>query len=346
MSGAYPSPDYLLVVNGQNITPRVGRRLIELRLRESRGEEADQLDITLDDADGRMAIPPKGALIELRLGWQHSGLVDKGSYVVDEVEHTGTPDKLSIRARSADMAKALRSRTSHSWHDTTVGQIVRDIADRNSLPARIDPQLAAKRVPHIDQTNESDLHFCTRLARMHDAVCTVKKGQMVFLRTNARTSASGQALAAVHITREDGDQHRYHTAERTSYTGVRAYWHDPGGARRRGVLAGTNVDVKVLKDTYASEADATAAARAEMQRVNRGAATLNLVLALARPTLMPQSPVTVEGFKPEIDGTDWLVKAAEHSLGDDGFITQVEMELQGEGEAQSEPSDDDGSIPL
>ena len=52
-------PDYHLVVNGQDITPRLGARLIDLRLRESRGDEADQLDITLDDSDGRMAIPSK-----------------------------------------------------------------------------------------------------------------------------------------------------------------------------------------------------------------------------------------------------------------------------------------------
>lgn len=338
-AAAYQQPDYQLVVNGQNITPRLGGRLVDLRLRESRGDQADELDITLDDADGRMAIPPKGATIELRLGWVHSGLVDKGSFIVDETEHSGSPDKISIRARSADMAKTLRSRASRSWHDTTVGQIVRDIGARNGLPVRMDEQLAGRRVQHIDQTNESDLHFCTRMARLHDAVCTVKKGHLVFLRTNARTNASGQTLDAVHITRTSGDQHRYHTAERTSYTGVRAYWHDPGRARRRGVLAGTNVDVKVLKDTYASEADALEAARAEMQRVQRGAATLSLTLALGRPALMPQSPVTVAGFKPEIDGAGWLVKTVEHNLGDGGFTTQLELELLGKGDADADAED-------
>jgi phage protein D len=341
MSESYPEPDYQLVVNGQNITPQLGKRLKELRLRESRGEEADQLDITLDDADGRMAIPPKGAAIELRLGWAGSGLVDKGSFIVDETEHSGTPDTLQIRARSADMAKALRSRASHSWHDTTLGKIVGDIAARNGLPARLDADLASRKVQHMDQTNESDLHFCTRLARLHDAVCTVKKGQLIFLRTNSRTNASGQVLAPVQITRDVGDQHRWHRVERTSYTGVRAYWHDGTRARRRSVLAGTTVDVKKLKDTYATERDARAAAQAELQRVDRGAATLSLTLALGRPALMPQSPVTVKGFKPEIDGAGWLVKTVEHSLGDGGFVTQLEMELQGSGDAVAIPGDDE-----
>ena len=332
---SYPQPDYRLSVNGQDITPKLGGRLIELRLSESRGEEADQLSLTLDDADGRMAIPPKGATIDVQLGWAGQ-LVDKGSFVVDETEHSGAPDRISIRARSAQMSKSLRERTSRSYHDTTVGDVVRQIAAANGLPIKIAPELAAKPVQHIDQTTESDLHFLTRLARQHDAVATVKKGTLVFLRTNSRTTASGQELGAVHITRSSGDQHRWHTADRTSYTAVRAYWHDGKSARRKGVVAGNGSDgsTKTLKDTYATQADALDAAKAELQRVDRGAATLSLTLALGRPQLMPQSPVTVAGFKPEIDGEGWLVKSVEHSIGDGGYTTKLECERLGSGDAE------------
>ncbi len=332
---SYPQPDYRLSVNGQDITPKLGGRLIELRLSESRGEEADQLSLTLDDADGRMAIPPKGATIDVQLGWAGQ-LVDKGSFVVDETEHSGAPDRISIRARSAQMSKSLRERTSRSYHDTTVGNVVRQIAAANGLPIKIAPELAAKPVQHIDQTTESDLHFLTRLARQHDAVATVKKGTLVFLRTNSRTTATGQELGAVHITRSSGDQHRWHTADRTSYTAVRAYWHDGKSARRKGVVAGNGSDgsTKTLKDTYATQADALDAAKAELQRVDRGAATLSLTLALGRPQLMPQSPVTVAGFKPEIDGEGWLVKSVEHSIGDGGYTTKLECERLGSGDAE------------
>ena len=332
---SYPQPDYRLSVNGQDITPKLGGRLIELRLSESRGEEADQLSLTLDDADGRMAIPPKGATIDVQLGWAGQ-LVDKGSFVVDETEHSGAPDRISIRARSAQMSKSLRERTSRSYHDTTVGDVVRQIAAANGLPIKIAPELAAKPVQHLDQTTESDLHFLTRLARQHDAVATVKKGTLVFLRTNSRTTATGQELGAVHITRSSGDQHRWHTADRTSYTAVRAYWHDGKSARRKGVVAGNGSDgsTKTLKDTYATQADALDAAKAELQRVDRGAATLSLTLALGRPQLMPQSPVTVAGFKPEIDGEGWLVKSVEHSIGDGGYTTKLECERLGSGDAE------------
>lgn len=325
----YAEPSYALTVGGRDITPKIGARLISLTLTESRGDEADQLDIELDDSDGALQLPTKGAEIALQLGWQGQGLVDKGLFEVDEVEHVGTPDHVCIRARSAEMRKQLRTRAERSWHNTTLGQIVRDIAARHQLTPRVDDTLASVPIEHIDQTHESDLHFLTRLAKQHDAVSTVKKDHLVFLPINATVTSGGQALASIVITRKDGDQHRYHTADRHSYSGVRAYWYDTARATKRSVLVGTEENEKRLKDTYANEADALSAARSEHQRITRGKATFDLNLALGVPELMPQTPVTVKGFKQEIDSTPWLLVKLTHTLGDAGMTTRLEMETHG-----------------
>lgn len=322
----HPTPDYAISVNGRDITPRVDSRLIDLTLTECRGNESDQLDLSLTDHDGALEIPPKGAIITLQLGWQ-GALVDKGSFVVDEAEHTGTPDRITVKARSADMVKNMRIRAEGSWHDTTISTIVKDIAQRHGLTPRVDTTLGNVHVPHVDQTHENDLNFLTRLARQHDAVATVKKGHLLFLPINGTRNSKGQPLTNITITRDAGDQHRYHSAERDSYTGVRAYWTDPKRAKRRGVLVGKGEHAKRLKDTYGSEADAMAAARAEQRRLVRGEATFELLLALGRPEVMPQSPVTVHGWKPQIDGTDWLVVKTTHRLDDGGGLTsRLEME--------------------
>lgn len=322
----HPAPDFHLVVDGRDITPAVDPRLISLTLNEARGGEADQLELEISDHDGDLAVPPKDARITLALGWAGKPLVDKGSFLVDEVEHSGTPDRLTIRARSADMLREMRVRSETSWHDTTIGAIVNTIAARHGLTPRVDSELAATPVAHIDQTHESDLHFLTRLARQHDAVATVKNKRLLFLPINSTKSSTGQAMPAATITRSDGDQHRYHSADRHAYSGVRAYWHDPGKAEKRSVLAGTEEREKKLKDTYASEADALAAAKAEQQRVERGKATMELTLALGRPELAPQTEVQARGFKPEIDATPWLVVKLTHSLGDGGLTTRMELE--------------------
>ena len=327
----HPAPDYTLVVDGRDITARVDPRLISLTLTEARGEEADQLELELSDHDGALAIPPKSAIIELAIGWAGQALVQKGAFVVDEVEHTGAPDKLSIKARSADMRKEMRVRTEVSWHDTTIGAIVNKIAGRHQLTPRVDGRLAGVQVEHIDQTHESDLHFLNRLARQHDAVATVKNKHLLFLPINGTKTSTGNELPTATITRADGDQHRYSSSTRDAFEGVKAYWSDRVNGRRKSVVAGKkDGSLKTLKETYASEQDALAAARAERQRLERGMATFELALAVGRPEITAQSPIKVTGWKEEIDGEDWLVKEVTHTLNEsNGWTSKAQMERGG-----------------
>ena len=56
---------------------------------------------------------------------------------------------------------------------------------------------------------------------------------------------------------------------------------------------------------------------------------MELTLALAQPELMPQTGVTLAGFKREIDATPWLAVKLTHSMGDQGFTTRLELETKG-----------------
>jgi hypothetical protein len=94
-------PAFKVSIEDKDLTAIVSPRLINLTLTLCRGDESDQLDISLDDSDGKLALPPRGAQIALALGWQATGLVDMGKFTVDEVEHSGAPDTITLRARSA-----------------------------------------------------------------------------------------------------------------------------------------------------------------------------------------------------------------------------------------------------
>lgn len=335
---ATSTPSYRLTLQGRDITPTIDPRLVSLTLTESRGDKADQLDLTLSDHDGALELPKKGVELSLAIGWAGAPLVDKGTFVVDETEHSGAPDIITIRARSADLGQALRTRTERSYHATTLGAVVRQIAARHSLTARIDDKLAARTISHIDQAGESDMNFLTRLAKRHDAVATVKRGHLVFLPINGTKTSTGESLPAITLTRASGDQHRYNTSDRDTYSGVRAYWHDPKRAKRRGVLVGKSGNAKRLRESYASEKDAKAAATAEWQRIQRGAATFELALARGEPLLGPQVPVRVIGFKSDIDSDKWLCVTATHSMGDGGFTTRIECENETAAEGKTAES--------
>lgn len=223
-AGARVAPAYMLTLDGEDITQNFSDRLIGLTMTDNRGFEADQLDIALDDTDGLVELPPRGASLTLWLGWQGSALVNKGSFTVDEIEHRGAPDTLTIRGRSADFRGSLNSRREQSWHDTTLGVIVETIAQRNKLTASVADSLKAIAIPHIDQTQESDAAFLSRLAERNGASVSVKAGKLLFLKAGSAMTASGKPIPQMSVERGDGDRHQFAIADREAYTGVTAKW--------------------------------------------------------------------------------------------------------------------------
>lgn len=203
------SPAFSIVIEGKDVTTVLDTRLMSLTLTDNRGFEADQLDLELDDADGLIALPRRGAVIQLALGWKGQPLFPKGAFTVDEIEHSGAPDRLTIRARSADFRETLNTRREKSWHQTTVGDVVKDIAARHNLKVALGKDLTDKALDHMDQTNESDASFLMKLARQYGAIASVKDGNLLFIRQGQGRTASGKPLPVITIERKAGDGHRF-----------------------------------------------------------------------------------------------------------------------------------------
>jgi len=349
-SGDQPTPDFQILVNGNDISPKVKSRLMSLRLTDNRGFEADTIEVQLDDADGELAMPPKGASMQVRIGWKGSALVDKGTYTIDELEHSGPPDSLTIRGKSADMRGTLQQSREQSFHQQSVSSIIDTIAARHQLKTKISDKLKAEVIEHIDQANESDANFLTRLAEQFDAIATVKNGNLLFLQAGQSNTASGMALEGVEITRQSGDSHHFGVADRDAYSGVVAYWQNDKSAKRQTVKAkkpkeakpnditvtvgekeimvGSNDNVKTLRHIYANKQNAERAARAMWDKLQRGVATFNITLAMGRPELFPEQPVSVSGFKPPIDNSAWILTRVEHNINDMGYTTGIELEVK------------------
>ncbi|WP_085598183.1 MULTISPECIES: phage late control D family protein [unclassified Pseudomonas] len=324
---SYPVPAFRITVDGNDIAQLISPRLISLQLTDNRGIEADQLSITLSDHDGLLTIPPKGAVLRLWLGWSDTGLVDKGTYTVDETEHSGAPDVLSIRARSADLRKGLKTKRERNWSNSTLGDVLGDIAIGNGLTATIAGALDGLPILQLDQANESDANLISRIGEEFDAVITVKAGCLMCLPAGGGKTASGLDLPHITLVRADGDQHRYLLADRDSYDGVRAYFYDVNSAKKQEAIAGGGDNIKDLRHTYSDRQSALRAARAEFNRLQRGSATLSYTLAVGRPDLIPELTYTLEGVKPEIDAIIWYGGNVQHSLSaDSGYTVSLELE--------------------
>lgn len=92
--------------------------------------------------------------------------------------------------------------------------MIEAIAARNKLTASVLPELAKIKIPHIDQSQESDAKFLTRLAELNGGEVSVKAGKLLFIKAGRGVTASGKAIPQVTISREDGDRHQFSIADR------------------------------------------------------------------------------------------------------------------------------------
>ena len=349
------TPDARVVVDGTDITPVLfgkvaqpgGRpprnRLVSLSISEKRGEEADQLDLVIDDSDGAVAIPPDGARISVAIGWRAGtgvtlGLVDKGVFIVDEVSHGGPPDLLSVKARAVDFAGDLKVRREKGWHDTTLGDIVARVAARHGLKPACAATLAGETITAKAQSRESDLAFLRRLGRERNAVATIKRGVLIFKPVGDGLTPTGRQLPTLTIERRDGDAHQFQRQKREEVTGVSATWRDRAGGTAKDVTDGKPEGARKLSRVYGSEAEAQTAAKAAHARAGRQPLSLTLTLALGRPDIHPEQPARLSGYKAVIDEVAWLVAEVTHSLGDRGLTTQLKLDTGAEGESAPEDS--------
>ncbi|HAT1528273.1 TPA: phage late control D family protein [Morganella morganii] len=356
LTGSECAPAYSLSAGSVNINERIQGRLISLSLTDNRGFEADQLDIEIDDADGKMMLPKRGEVLSLHLGWKNEALIFKGKFTVDEIEHSGPPDKLTIRGRSADFRSSLNVKREVSYHEKTLGDIITTIAKRNNVEPVIEKTLAEIKIAHIDQTNESDGSFLARLGKQEGAVAAVKNGQLLFMPQGSGKTASGKPIPALLITRSVGDGYRFSLADRGAYTGVIASWLNTRKPERKDevkvkrklkpgknknqeksqkqnepqgdYLVGEEGNVLTLSHTYANKNNAERAAKAAWEKMQRGVASLSIQLAKGRADIYPEMPVKVQGFKPEIDGAEWILTKVSHSLNDSGFTSALEFEVK------------------
>lgn len=354
---AHWQPIYELSVDGVLLNPIIQGRLISLSLTDKRGLEADELEIVLSDHDGKLEFPARGALIRFKGGWAHKGLIDKGTFKVQNIRHSGSPDVLTIRARAADFGGELTIKKERSFHKTTVGDILKKIAGEHKLTLKVTDKLAQAKIEHLDQSNESDINFLNQLAEDYDALCAIKNGYLIFITKGAAATVSGMDIPPVIITRGSGDQHDFSVDDTDQYTGVTAKWHDhakakkqtvhvkkrakkttdkpPGKtkARKGGeVIEGSKDNVKVLRHTYPNKEAATRAAIAEWKRLQRGVAEFSFTLARGDLSIISEAPASISGLKPVIDERRWLIKELTHTLSDAGLVTQMQLEsvLMGE----------------
>ncbi|WP_337843586.1 contractile injection system protein, VgrG/Pvc8 family [Rheinheimera sp.] len=319
-------PIFAIEADGQDVTDRFMTGFNSLTVTDEAGEKSDTVRITLADAKKQITNIKKGVKLRVRLGYQKPGqrpeLHDVGRFVVDDVCYSGPPHQVEVTGRAADFTASLKGYKTRSFSGKTLGDIVGIIAGDHGLTLHMDESLGKQAIKHIDQTDESDLHFLTRLARQYDAVAKPVANDLLFTLQSAARTATGKELPEKVVQGNEITNYRYGAAERSEFGHVKAYWRKDAEAKRVEVLEGDDtLPGKTLHTPFPTEAEARAAAKAELSRLQRQGRELTLTMP-GSADVFAERPLVVQALHPEIDGR-YICKRVQHNLNDRGYSMNI-----------------------
>jgi phage protein D len=321
------TPVFKVVADRVDITARIKSRLIDLKTTDEAGMKSDTCSFTLDDRDGVIELPRHGAQLEVWLGYKQTGLAKIGTYFVDETSMSGWPQTISVSAKAADLTGDttgdIKSSLTRHFDNISLGELVTTIAKEHGLTGKISAVLAAIHFPHLDQTQESNLHLLTRLALQNNAVAKVTNDVLILAKSGEAKSMSGVNLSAIIVNKFQVSSYRASIQDRGSYKAVTATWHDKAHGKNFTVSTSPDRPALILRHTYDNEQKAIEAAKAKLEALTQGVNTVDVSLALGNPTLFAESPLILAGFRPGVSGTTWTVTRVEHNFSNSGFTTTL-----------------------
>lgn len=318
-------PTFQIVADGKDITALINDRLLLLRTSDKPGMESDEFELRIDDRAQAVTLPSRGAKIEVFLGYGAQAMARLGSYTVDEVEVTGPPDTITLRGKASDMRGSGKTTRSGSWEDVALAKIVSDVAARNGWEPGCTVQT---KVPRVDQRNESDFNFITRLAKQYDCTAKVASGKLVVLPRQGGQSASGKAIGTVTISRADVSRYSFRLGDRSTQKAVKTQHQDKATGKLNVVELGNDdapaglPGVHTDRHIYPNKSAAEQAAKARLAAFNRSTAAVRLEM-VGRTDLFAERTINAQGFKNGLDG-EYLVDSVEQVFTASGWTTTVE----------------------
>lgn len=197
-----------VTIGGHDATDALAPSLLSATYTDNAAGKADEVRLDLHDRDGKWLgewAPKKGTEVSMRIlctdwfGPGQDASLNCGSFKVDEVEYSGPPTKVSIKAVSAALTDGLReTKKTQAWEGYSLQAVAGEIAQRNGLELLYNAD--AFPFNRQDQREESDLPFLQRLASARGVNVKVHDGRLV-----CEAAKRGDArAAAVAISRTGG----------------------------------------------------------------------------------------------------------------------------------------------
>ncbi|MCT4575067.1 MAG: contractile injection system protein, VgrG/Pvc8 family [Alphaproteobacteria bacterium] len=320
-------PIYKILANSKDITDRLQGRLLSLAINDEVGLVSDSLSMEIEDRENRFEIPKTGAELEIFIGYKETQLYSMGKFMIDEIELSGPPDKITITGRSAnsnniDDMGSFKAPTNHSWDKCLLSDIISTICQKYNLKDSIDSHFDSLFIEHIDQTDESDLSFIQRLASDYGAIIKIAGGKLLFIEPTKGTFPDGSNLPTVRVDYNDISNYRMRISERGKYEKVVAKYYDMDLAEEQKIEAGEGSPVFSIRETFNDMAKAQKRAESTLKDNIRGKYSLNVNMQ-GNPLISAEIRMDILNARKEISDI-WIVSKCNHTLDSSGYKTEVE----------------------
>ena len=302
---------FRVVVGELDVTRTLRPILHALHISNRAGQTTDSCDITLDDTNGRLVMPPANAPMQVWIGNRDGQLVQMFDGHVDEIRSRATKTEgriLTITAKGMDTSGSAKAPVEAHYDNASLQQVLTEAAAKAGISqVVIDPALGAITRPYWAQQNESLIHFGQRIAREVGGTFKIAGSRVVMAKRGGGTSATGKTLTTVQaawgVNLISWDIAPVMTRGR--YTAARGRYYDPKkgkyAGREHAVKNATATATHVTRHTHADgdEADQHATADAEASDRQSGMGTVRID---GEVYAQPEALCTVAGTRPGIDG--------------------------------------------
>ncbi|WP_315741066.1 phage late control D family protein [Bradyrhizobium sp. SZCCHNR1093] len=317
-----------------------GGPLLSLTIQDNEGKKSDSCELELDNHE-YIPSPGKGSKLQVWLGFVESGINFMGSYQIDSWTKKGRPKIMTVSAKAAGLTTEIKAPKSRSYHEKSIEEIVQYIAGRNGLRAIVAGELGSIKPGHLDQSNESDLNFLTRLAGRVGGNFKLANDTVIFNKAGSGQLPSGGAAPTFMLTETGQTDWDCTGSTRGDYESVEAAWHNIKKGEREWVKAsgagggsgGRNGPKHRVRKLFKTKEEAEAQAKATKGALARGKKVFAASF-VGRTEIFAGAGLTAVGFDPDCDGS-YTIKSAIHTLNSSGLKTRISCETAGEGDGDT-----------
>lgn len=218
-----------VLYDGVDITADVSANLIQFNYTDNAGDKADEVSLTLEDRDQLWRsdwYPSKGSKLKCSIIPDDGAELPCGEFEIDEIDIAGPPSVVSIKALSVPITKPLRSeKKTRTWEGADLQKIGAEVAST----AGLEFEWFGGDVPtyqRIDQTDESDLGFLSRLGKDLNHRVKVTDGRLVVW-DEEEYAQRGPSISVGVDTNGLIKSYSFSSKSHDTYKAARVRYHDP-----------------------------------------------------------------------------------------------------------------------